>query len=40
VVQSDHGIKPYSAFLGALKVRDAVDIEAEAQVPAPLQAPK
>jgi polyisoprenoid-binding protein YceI len=26
VVQSDYGIKPYSAFLGALRVRDAVDI--------------
>lgn len=29
VVQSDYGIKPYTAFLGALKVRDAVDIEAD-----------
>jgi polyisoprenoid-binding protein YceI len=27
VRQSDHGIKPYSAFLGALKVRDAVHVE-------------
>lgn len=35
VVQSAHGIKPYTAFLGALKVRDAVEIEAEAEVPAP-----
>ena len=26
VVQSDYGIKPYSAFLGALRVRDAVDV--------------
>ena len=26
VVQSDFGIKPYTAFLGALRVRDAVDI--------------
>jgi len=26
VSQSDYGIKPYSAFLGALRVRDAVDI--------------
>jgi polyisoprenoid-binding protein YceI len=26
VVQSDHGIKPYTAFLGALRVRDAVDV--------------
>jgi polyisoprenoid-binding protein YceI len=29
VVQSSYGIKPYAAFLGALKVRDAVDIEAD-----------
>ena len=29
VLQSDYGIKPYSAFLGALKVRDAVGIEAD-----------
>lgn len=35
VVQSAHGIRPYTAFLGALKVRDAVEIEAEAEVPAP-----
>jgi polyisoprenoid-binding protein YceI len=27
VVQSDYGIKPYSAFFGALRVRDAVDVE-------------
>ena len=26
VVQSGYGIKPYTAFLGALRVRDAVDI--------------
>lgn len=26
VVQSNYGIKPYTAFLGALRVRDAVDI--------------
>ncbi len=32
VIQSRYGIKPYTAFLGALKVRDAVDIEAEAEV--------
>jgi polyisoprenoid-binding protein YceI len=25
-VQSDYGIKPYTAFLGALRVRDAVDV--------------
>jgi polyisoprenoid-binding protein YceI len=29
VTQSRHGIKPYSGFLGALRVRDAVDIEAD-----------
>ena len=32
VLQSDYGIKPYSAFLGALKVRDAVGIEADIDV--------
>ena len=26
IVQSDYGIKPYTAFLGALRVRDAVDV--------------
>src|SRR6185312_14799544 len=30
VVQSEWGIKPYSAFLGALKLRDAVDIDVNA----------
>ena len=29
VTQSVHGIKPYSAFLGALKVRDTVEVEIE-----------
>jgi polyisoprenoid-binding protein YceI len=29
VVQSDYGIKPYTAFFGALKVADAVGVEAE-----------
>ena len=29
VVQSAYGIKPYTAFFGALKVRDAVDVEAD-----------
>jgi hypothetical protein len=28
-VQSDFGIKPYSAFLGSLKVRDRVDVRIE-----------
>ena len=40
VTQSSHGVKPYTAFLGTLKVRDAVEIEVEAQVPAPAQTPK
>jgi polyisoprenoid-binding protein YceI len=29
VTQSSHGIKPYSALLGALKVRDDVEVEIE-----------
>jgi polyisoprenoid-binding protein YceI len=29
VVQSSYGIKPYTAFLGALRVRDAVDVAIE-----------
>jgi polyisoprenoid-binding protein YceI len=29
VAQSDYGIKPYTAFLGALRVRDAVEIVAD-----------
>jgi polyisoprenoid-binding protein YceI len=33
VVQTRWGIKPHTAMLGALKVRDAVDIELEAAVP-------
>ena len=33
VVQSDFGVKPYSAMLGALKVRDAVEVRAEVQLP-------
>jgi polyisoprenoid-binding protein YceI len=33
VVQSSYGIKPYTGFFGALKVRDAVDFEVEAEVP-------
>jgi len=30
ITQSAHGLKPYSAFLGALKVRDDVEVEVEA----------
>jgi polyisoprenoid-binding protein YceI len=29
VVQTDYGIKPYSGFLGALRVRDAVQVAAD-----------
>lgn len=32
VVQSEFGIKPYTAFMGALKVRDAVDVEARIEL--------
>lgn len=34
VVQSEFGIKPYSGMFGALKLRDAVDVEAEVSLPA------
>ncbi len=37
VVQSAYGIRPYTAFFGALKVRDAVDIEVEIDMSAPDQ---
>ena len=33
VVQSNFGVKPFKAFMGALKVKDAVNIELEATVP-------
>jgi polyisoprenoid-binding protein YceI len=39
VVQSDYRIKPYSAFLGALKVRDAVDIEIDIDLSESAEAP-
>lgn len=35
LVQSGYGIKPYTAFFGALKVRDTVDIEVNAVIPPP-----
>jgi polyisoprenoid-binding protein YceI len=35
VVQSAYGMKPYSGFFGTLKVRDAVVLEAEVNLPAP-----
>ncbi len=34
VVQSEFGIKPYKAMMGALKVKDAVEIVLDAQLPA------
>ncbi len=34
VVQSAYGIRPYTAFFGALKVRDAVDVEVEVDMSA------
>ena len=33
VTQSTFGVKPFKAFMGALKVKDTVDIEIEATVP-------
>lgn len=33
IVQSDFGIKPYSAFLGSLKVRDGVAVRVEMSLP-------
>ena len=38
IVQSQFGIKPYSAFLGALRVRDAVDVEADIDLSGAVQA--
>ena len=35
VVQSQHGIKPYSGFLGALKVRDAVEVDVDVDLSEP-----
>jgi polyisoprenoid-binding protein YceI len=35
VRQSDYGIKPYTAFFGALKVRDAIDVEVDFSLPSP-----
>ncbi len=34
VVQTQWGIKPFSAMMGALKVKDAVEIEADVRLPA------
>ncbi|MDQ6816021.1 MAG: YceI family protein [Actinomycetota bacterium] len=33
VTQSEWGVKPYRAFMGALKVRDSVEVVLEAQLP-------
>ena len=35
VVQTEHGVKPYSAMMGALKLRDRVDVRVAATVPRP-----
>jgi polyisoprenoid-binding protein YceI len=35
VVQSEYGIKPYTAFMGALRVRDAVDFEVSVTLTGP-----
>jgi polyisoprenoid-binding protein YceI len=32
IVQSEHGIKPYTGFFGALRVRDGVEVDAEVEV--------
>ncbi len=34
VVQTEHGVKPYSAMAGGLKLRDRVDVQLDASVPA------
>lgn len=33
IVQSDFGIKPFSAMMGALKVRDSIDLEFSCELP-------
>jgi polyisoprenoid-binding protein YceI len=35
VMQSEHGIKPYTGFFGALRVRDAVDVDADVDLSEP-----
>jgi hypothetical protein len=37
-VQSEHGIKPYRGFLGALRVRDAVDVDVDVDLSEPADA--
>ena len=39
VVQSNYGIKPYTAFLGALRVRNAVDVAVELDLSDPAADP-
>ena len=39
VVQSAHGIKPYTGFFGALRVRDAVDVDVDVDLSPPDGAP-
>ena len=34
IVQTNHGIKPYSAMFGTLKVKDVVEIEVDVRLPA------
>ena len=34
LTQSDYGIKPYKAMMGALKVRDSLDVVLAAKLPA------
>ncbi len=40
VVQSEYGIKQYSAMLGALRVADAVEIEVDVKLPAAPRRPR
>lgn len=35
VVQTEHGISPYSAMMGGLKVRDRVDVRVDVSLPQP-----
>jgi len=39
VAQTDHDVAPYSAMLGALRLRDRVDVAFDAAVPRPLDPP-
>jgi polyisoprenoid-binding protein YceI len=35
IMQTEHGIKPYTGFFGALKVRNSVDVEVDVDLAAP-----